>query len=167
LSMTPRPFRSVTENPRIMVSAQSGKATGFVASATHRSGQLRSPDLPSNHNHVFSDRAIAQKLPDRSRPHPDAQAAILATDNGHSLIAIFPVSPSPIGHFGKEQLGTDFGKAKPAGVRQRDQGGVIPARRSFAGMLRRQETVVCDIVSGPAQAALIETSQPHLETGKS
>ena len=59
--------------------------------------------------------------------------AIRAPNSGHSLSAIFPVSPSPIGHFGKEQLGTDFGKAKPAGVRQRDRGGEVPARRSFVG----------------------------------
>ena len=44
--------------------------------------------------------------------------AIRAPNNGHSLSAIFPVSPSLIGYFGKEELGTDFGKAKPAGVRQ-------------------------------------------------
>jgi hypothetical protein len=52
--------------------------------------------------------------------------AIRAPSNGHSLSAIFPVSPSPIGHFGKEQSGTDFGQAKPLGVRQRDQGGRCP-----------------------------------------
>ena len=61
--------------------------------------------------------------------------AIRATNNGHSLSAIFPVSPSPIGHFGKEQLGTDFGKAKLAGVGQRDRGGEIPAGRSVLGTL--------------------------------
>lgn len=37
--------------------------------------------------------------------------AIRAPDNGHSLSAICPVSPSSTGHFGKEQSGTDFGKA--------------------------------------------------------
>lgn len=37
--------------------------------------------------------------------------AIRAPNNGHSLSAIFPVSPSSIGHFGKKELGTDFGKA--------------------------------------------------------
>jgi hypothetical protein len=37
--------------------------------------------------------------------------AIRAPNNGHSLSAIFPVSPSPIVHFGKNELGTDFGKA--------------------------------------------------------
>jgi hypothetical protein len=58
--------------------------------------------------------------------------AIRAPDDGHSLSTIFLVSPSPIGHFGKEQLGTGFGKAKPAGIRQRDRGGEIPAGRSFA-----------------------------------
>ena len=63
--------------------------------------------------------------------------AIRVPDNGHSLSAIFPISPSPIGHFEKEQLGTDFGKAKPAGVRQRDQGGEVPASRSFPRMPRR------------------------------
>jgi len=52
--------------------------------------------------------------------------AIRAPSNGHSLSAIFPVSPSPIGHFGKEQSGTDFGQAKPLGVRQRDRGGRFP-----------------------------------------
>jgi len=36
--------------------------------------------------------------------------AIRVADNARSLSALFPVSPSPIGHFGKEQLGTDFGK---------------------------------------------------------
>ena len=53
LSMTSRLFSSVTENLRILVSAQSDKATGFVACATHRLGQPRSPDLPSDDNHVF------------------------------------------------------------------------------------------------------------------
>jgi len=52
---------------------------------------------------------------------------IRASNNGHSFSAIFPVSPSPIGHFGKKQSGTDFGKAKPAGIRQRDRSGEIPA----------------------------------------
>jgi hypothetical protein len=52
-------------------------------------------------------------------------------NNGHSFSAIFPVSPSPIGYFGKEKLGTDFGKAKLAGVRQRDRGGETP-RSTFA-----------------------------------
>lgn len=58
--------------------------------------------------------------------------AIQAPNNGHSLSAIFPVSPSPIGDFGKEQLGKDFRKAKPAGVRHRDRGGQVSASRSFA-----------------------------------
>lgn len=58
------------------------------------------------------------------------RVAIRVPNNGHSLSVIFPVSPSPIRHFGKEQLGTDFGKAKPACVRERDRGGEFPARRS-------------------------------------
>lgn len=34
--------------------------------------------------------------------------AIQAPDNGHSLSAIFPVSPCSIGHFGKVQSGSCF-----------------------------------------------------------
>jgi len=56
--------------------------------------------------------------------------AIRAPNNGLSLSGIFPVPPSPIGHFGNELFGTDFGKAKAAGVRQRDRGSEVPARRS-------------------------------------
>jgi hypothetical protein len=48
-----RAFWSVTENLCISVSAQADKATGFVARATHRSGQPRSPALRSDDNHVF------------------------------------------------------------------------------------------------------------------
>ena len=54
------PFLSVTENLRILVSEQPGKATSFVAYAAHRLGELPSPDLPPNDNHVFSDRAKAR-----------------------------------------------------------------------------------------------------------
>ena len=38
-----------------------------------------------------------------------------------------------IGDFGNLKSGTDFGKAKPTGVRQRDQGGGVPARGSIWG----------------------------------
>eukprot|EP01037_Dinobryon_pediforme_P029478 gene29478-33128_t len=39
-----------------------------------------------------------------------ALLAIRVPDNGHSLSTIVPVFPSPCGHLGKEQSGTDFGK---------------------------------------------------------
>lgn len=45
-----------------------------------------------------------------------------------------PISPSPNSHFGNEQSGTCFGKAEPAGVRQRDRHSRIPVAGSFAGM---------------------------------
>jgi hypothetical protein len=45
--------------------------------------------------------------------------AIRAPETGRSLSAIFPVSSSPTGHFGKEQSGTDFGKASAPGDRCR------------------------------------------------
>ncbi len=66
--------------------------------------------------------------------------AIRAPDNGHSLSATFPVSPSPIGYFRKEQSGTDFGKAEPAGVRQRDRGDKIPAGRSPIGKIALRDS---------------------------
>lgn len=66
------------------------------------------------------------------------RVAIRAPNNGHSLSAIFPVSPSPIADFGKEHLGTNFGKATPAGVRQRDRGSDVPAKRSYS---RRAQSV--------------------------
>jgi hypothetical protein len=43
--------------------------------------------------------------------------------------------PVKISDFGNLKSGTDFGKAKPTGVRQRDRGGEVPARRSFSGTL--------------------------------
>ena len=51
------PFGLVTENLRILVSAQSDKATGFVGCVTDRLGQPRSPDLLPDDNDVFLDRA--------------------------------------------------------------------------------------------------------------
>ena len=39
--------------------------------------------------------------------------AIRAPNNGHSLSAIFPVSPAPIGHFGKEQWEQISGTRNP------------------------------------------------------
>ena len=65
-------------------------------------------------------------LPGSSAHNRRMGMAIRGPETGHSLSAIFPVSPSPIGHFGKEQSGTDFGQAKPLGVRQRDRGGRFP-----------------------------------------
>ena len=55
MSVISRPFCSMTENPRILVSAQSDKATGFVVCATHGLGQPWSPDLQPDDNDVFSD----------------------------------------------------------------------------------------------------------------
>jgi len=52
LTVMPRPFVSVTENLRILVSVQLDKATGFVIRATYRLGERWSPD----DNDVFSDR---------------------------------------------------------------------------------------------------------------
>jgi hypothetical protein len=54
--------------------------------------------------------------------------AIRAPSNGHSLSEIFPFLRLRLAI-----LGTDFGKAKAAGVRQRDRGGELPSSRSFAG----------------------------------
>ncbi len=53
LSVTSRLFWQVTENLRILVSAQLHKATGFVVCATNRLGQHRSHNLPRDDNHVF------------------------------------------------------------------------------------------------------------------
>ena len=72
------------------------------------------------------------------RPHADVHAGDPGANSGHSLSAIFPVSSSPIAHFGKEHLGTNFGKATPAGVRQRDRGSDVPAKRSYS---RRAQSV--------------------------
>lgn len=57
--------------------------------------------------------------------------AIWALNNGHSLNAIFLFSPSPMGHFGKAQLGPDLGNTKPFGVRQRHRGGGSRQRFAF------------------------------------
>jgi hypothetical protein len=73
-SMTSRPSESVTENLRISVFAQSDKATGFVACAPHRLGQSRSPDLPPDDNHVFSDSARQQ--PALRRDRADMRGAV-------------------------------------------------------------------------------------------
>ena len=59
--------------------------------------------------------------------------AIRAPETGHSLVVIFPVSPSPTGHFGKEQSGTDFGKVDAPNAYQRDHRGDCPAIGSFPG----------------------------------
>ena len=60
-------------------------------------------------------------LPASPDPPPASGSAQMRTfrltirtpNNGHTFSAIFPVSPSTGGHFGKEQLGTAFGKAAP------------------------------------------------------
>jgi hypothetical protein len=59
--------------------------------------------------------------------------AIRAPDNGHSLSAIFPVSPCPTPHFGKEQLETDFGNESAPNGSSRDRLGDFPAIGSLWG----------------------------------
>jgi len=63
--------------------------------------------------------------------------AIWAADNGHSLSAIFPVSPSPTGHFGNEKSGTDFGKGGGSDGSRRDRPGECAAKGWFAGRIKR------------------------------
>ena len=65
----------------------------------------------------------------RFRPHPEVQAGNPGAKYRRFIRRDLSRSPSPIGPFGKAQLGTDFGKAKPAGVRRRGRGSEIPARR--------------------------------------
>jgi len=67
LSATLRPFVIGDGKPPDLVSAQSDKATGYVACATHRLGQLRSPDLPPDDNLVFSDIVRGQSPLKRGR----------------------------------------------------------------------------------------------------
>ena len=52
--------------------------------------------------------------------------AIRAPDNGHSLSAIFPVSPPRTAHFAKEQSGTDSEKAGDPDDRWRDRPATVP-----------------------------------------
>ena len=49
-----------------------------------------------------------------------------ASDNGHSLSAIFPVSPPRTAHFAKEQSGTDSEKAGDPDDRWRDRPATVP-----------------------------------------
>lgn len=55
------------------------------------------------------------------------------SDDGRSLSAIFPASLSPTGHFGKEQSGTDFGKAGDPDDHWRGSRGGCPATDSQSG----------------------------------
>jgi len=64
--------------------------------------------------------------------------AIRGPETGHSLSAIFPVSPSPTVHCGKEQSGTDFGKRGALDGSGRDRPGDCPAMGSFSGTTQRR-----------------------------
>lgn len=54
-----------------------------------------------------------------------------ASDNGHSLSTVFSVSPSAKGHFGKEELGTDFGRGCAPDGSQRERPSNLPANGSL------------------------------------
>lgn len=67
-----------------------------------------------------------------SRPTQTCRLAILTPDNDLSLSAIFPASPSPTGHFGKGQSGTDLGIASDPHDRWRGRRGGGPATGSIS-----------------------------------
>ena len=64
--------------------------------------------------------------------------AIRAPDNGHSFSAIFPVSPFPKTHFGKEQSGTDFGKEAALDGSRREHPGDCPRYAFVCGNVDRR-----------------------------
>jgi hypothetical protein len=70
-------------------------------------------------------------LPGSSAHNRTMGMAIRGPETGHSLSAIFPVSPFPTVHFGKEQSGTDFGKRGAPDGSSRDRPGDCPAMGSF------------------------------------
>jgi hypothetical protein len=92
----------------------------------------RRPSKPaSDFHHIQPFRRRSLRMTESAQTRTFRLAIRAPNNNGHQFTAIFPVSPSPIGYLGKEKLGTDFGKAKPAGVRQRNRGGETP-RSTFA-----------------------------------
>ncbi len=58
-------------------------------------------------------RISSTYLPFRKRPQSDVGMAIRAPETGHSLSAMFPVSPPPTGHFGKSNREQILGNGVP------------------------------------------------------
>jgi hypothetical protein len=87
--------------------------------------------------------------------------AVQASDNGHSLSTTFPVSQSPTGHFGKEQSGTDFGKAGAPDGRWRGRRGAIPligsqSRKAFVPLRRWKGSSMVNFDYGPINLGIVD-----------
>jgi len=124
------------ENIQILVSAQSDKATGYVACATHRLGQLRSPDLPPDDNRVFLDRArraAGAKQQFRLRPQSDVGDGDPGSQDRPFVkrdLSRFSVSERP---FLEKIIGNRFWETGGLDGSRRDRSGDCPAIGSFSG----------------------------------
>ena len=80
---------------------------------------------------TFETQHLCDELMSAPRPQSDFGDGDPGSRDQPFVKLDFPVSPSPTGHFGKEQSGTDFVKRGALDGSRRDRPGDCPAMGSF------------------------------------